>query len=303
MITLYDPEVNVLLLNREFQQLTGWTSTAAAEVDLMAEIYPDPDYRAEVAAFMDSRSGWMDIRMRTRDGAELETMWANVALSDDRRVGIGLDISKRKRAERHRQLLIAELDHRVKNTLAVVQSIARQSFRGVPSAAAATTAFLGRLQALAAAHDLLTQTGRESADLRELATASATTATARVAAVRLAGPDVLLSPKQAVALGMAFHELATNASRHGALSVEAGRVDVSWRVEAAPGGAPRLLLEWRETGGPLVTTWAAKGFGARLLEQLLPRDLRGTAELTRETDGIRWRLDAPLAPPNGASPS
>ena len=253
MITLYDPQVNVLMLNRESERLTGWTNEAAGAADIMAEIYPDPGYRAEVQRFMEACEGWMDIRMRTRDGRELETMWANVALSDDRRVGLGLDISARKRAERHRQLLIAELDHRVKNTLAVVQSLARQSFRAVPAAEAATGAFGGRLRALAAAHDLLTEAGWESAGLRELAAASVTAATARSWAVRQSGPDVLLSPRQAVALGMAFHELSTNASKYGALSGEGGRVDLVWSVTEAEDGQRRLRLEWCEAGGPDAT--------------------------------------------------
>lgn len=297
MLTLYDPEVNVLMLNRECETLTGWTTREAAAVDLMAEIYPDPDHRAEVQRFMTDGEGWMDIRMRTRDGGTLDTMWANVALSDDRRVGIGLDISDRKRAERHRQLLVAELDHRVKNTLAVIQAIARQSFRAEPATGPLIEAFLGRLRALAAAHDLLTQTSWDRAGLGEIAEASVRAAGARDDAVTLGGPDVLLSPRQTVSLAMAFHELTTNAARHGALSMPDGRVDIGWTISDGADGGRCMHLAWRETGGPSPMPTTQGGFGSRLLQELLPRDMNGTATLSHEPAGTRWSLVAPLAGP------
>jgi PAS domain S-box-containing protein len=130
MLTLYDPDTKVLRLNPAFEQATGWSARDAAGVSLMEECYPDPAYRGQVAEFMHScRDGWMDIRMRTRDGRDLETSWANIRLSDGTRVGIGLDISDRKRYEeslkdagRRKDEFLATLAHELRNPLAPLRN-------------------------------------------------------------------------------------------------------------------------------------------------------------------------------------
>lgn len=301
MIAVYDPSVNMMLLNREFERLTGWSTESAAGISLMEEVYPDPAYRAEVWRFMQSCTGWMDIRMRTREGDTLETSWANVRLADDRLVGIGLDITDRKQAERHRKLLVDELNHRVKNTLAVVQAIAAQSFRPVPGAAEAQRAFSGRLAALAAAHDLLTATNWEAAELGALARASIGAACGSPEAIALAGPRVVLPPKQALTLAMALHELCTNAAKYGALSVPQGRIALTWQT--GRGAAARTLtLTWRESGGPEVTAPARRGFGTLMIEQALAQDFDGEVQLAFDPGGLACRMTgtvrrtAPAAP-------
>ena len=300
MLTLYDPEVNMLLLNSAFERLTGWSSDDAAAASIMEEIYPDPDYRAEVQSFMDAAEGWMDIEMRTRDGGRLESSWSNVRLADGRRIGIGLDISERKSAERQRELLIAELDHRVKNTLSLVQALAQQSFRGLPAATPAKRSFEGRLAALAAAHDLLTETAWSGARLTDLADAVLRAACARTDAVRIEGPAVLLPPKQAVTLVMALHELATNATKYGALSVDGGAVRLAWTISAA-GDHCAFDLEWIERGGPPATAPERKGFGVRMIERALAAEFQGAVRADFAEAGFELRLTGRLRAAQGVS--
>lgn len=206
-----------------------------------------------------------------------------------------LDIDERKRAEERRTLLINELNHRVKNTLASVQSIARQTLRSGRPAEEIGEIFTGRLMALASAHDVLTRENWEGAGLAKIVeTALAPFDERRIAR---AGPDARLDARAALALGMALHELATNASKYGALSNEEGRVDLSWRLYTSA-GAPTLDLVWRESGGPPVTPPKRRGFGSRLLAQGIRSELNGSAELSFAPDGVACRIVAPL----GATP-
>jgi PAS domain S-box-containing protein len=207
-------------------------------------------------------------------------------------VGTNMDVTERKLAEEHQRLLINELNHRVKNTLAIVQAIAWQSLRGGAAPTAVREAFEGRLAALATAHDVLTRQNWEAAGIDEIirgATAPHDPGEGRLSAC---GPAVELPPKTAVALALAMHELATNAVKHGALSGPGGRVVVRWTVEAG-----RLRLSWSESGGPLVAPPAQRGFGARLLEQGLAEELGGTVRLDFRPEGLVCTVDAPFSQP------
>lgn len=293
MITLYEPDHRVLRVNREFERVLGWTAADLPGISLMEEIYPDPVYRAEVREFMESfRPEWMDIRMRTRAGRPIETSWFNIKISDHTQVGIGIDISDRKRAEQQRILLINELNHRVKNTLATVQSLAAQSLRG-RGGVDARQRFEARLSALAQAHDLLTVEGWRGAalgDVVERAVSPFRTGDERIA---IDGAAVLLSPKQALAIAMALHELGTNALKYGALSNDQGHVRIAWH---GPGSADRMLIElvWQETGGPPVRPPARKGFGSRLLERNLARELGGPTVIEFLPAGVICRISLPV---------
>jgi PAS domain S-box-containing protein len=207
-----------------------------------------------------------------------------------RMVGTNVDITERKKAEEHQRLLINELNHRVKNTLAIVQGIAWQSFRAAGAPKSAVEAFEGRLRALASAHDVLTRQNWEAGPIAHIiAEAVAPHHDGRVTAD---GPAVDLDPKAAVAVGLAMHELATNAVKYGALSSAAGRVDVSWTAEAG-----KLRLTWRESGGPPVKKPAQRGFGARLLEQGLAEELRGSVRLSFPPEGLVCDVEATLSLP------
>ncbi|WP_377810804.1 HWE histidine kinase domain-containing protein [Azospirillum sp. A29] len=240
--------------------------------------------------------------------------------------GVSLNITDRKKAEERQLLLLEELNHRVKNTLAMVQSIAKQTLRAAPSVEAFPDAFQSRLRALAQAHDLLTRRHWQGASLSEIA---ALTLEPHVHAgrVKVGGPPVNLTTGVAVSLHLAFHELATNAAKYGALSAENGRVDLDWEIvkpaqmpvhdgvsqsgssladsnqassgltggRSVRGGAGALVLRWRESGGPPVAPPTRRGFGSRLIERGLAHELEGDVALAFETAGVRCRLVIPLS--------
>jgi PAS domain S-box-containing protein len=208
------------------------------------------------------------------------------------------EIQERSRAEERQQLLIHELNHRVKNMLATVQSMARQSLGGTVGAGELAD-FENRLMALAWAHDILT---RESWAGAQLSTVVARTMSPHADASRLdiKGPDLWLPPQTALALAMGVHELATNAVKYGALSTAAGRVSIHWKLE--PGRtSTRLVLAWAEQGGPPVSPPHGRGFGSRLLERGLARELGGAVTLSFDRGGVRCRIEAPLPPDADAS--
>ena len=184
------------------------------------------------------------------------------------------------RAHQRQQLMINELNHRVKNSLFTVQSLARQSL-GRPADTPGLPAFNERIMALARAHDLLTRSVWEGADLQEILEETLEPYLDRTI---LAGPSVALTPNAALALSMVFHELGTNAGKYGALSLPGGMVTVVWHVD--PGAPHRLTLHWEERGGPPVSPPARKGFGSRLIAATLKSDLAGEARIDYRPSGL-----------------
>jgi PAS domain S-box-containing protein len=208
--------------------------------------------------------------------------------SPERMVGTLIDVTERKAAERHERLLLNELNHRVKNTLATVQGLARQSFRSTEIERAAREAFDGRLSALSAAHNVLTQLNWEAAPIGQIVDV-AMGPHRDEGRILTDGPRVDLAPRAAVALSLAIHELSTNALKYGALSRPEGRIEIRWTAE---GG--RLRIVWRERFGPTVTPPTRRGFGSRLLERGLAEELGGTVRLDFAPDGLTCEVDAPL---------
>jgi PAS domain S-box-containing protein len=209
------------------------------------------------------------------------------------------DITNRKRAEEHRQLLINELNHRVKNTLATVQSFASQTLRNAKNLAEARTTFESRIVALAKAHDVLTREHWEGASLEEIVANAmiAYLADERLPRFHAEGPDLRLHAKAALALSMALHELATNAVKYGALSNATGRVEAKWSfTEDEPSS---FQFQWTETGGPPVERPRRRGFGSRLIEQGLAQELAGEVRLSFATNGLVCIIEAPLAEVKG----
>jgi len=204
------------------------------------------------------------------------------------------EIEQRTRAERHQRLLIAELNHRVKNTLAIVQGVAQQTFRDSAEMEGARSAFEGRLAALSSAHDVLTSRSWDHARFAEIVEGALAPFRERGdGRLQVTGPDIPIEPKTAVSLTMAFHELAINAVQHGSWSKDTGIVVVEWRVTHGRHG-PRLHLTWREEGGPPVTLPQRKGFGSRMVERALAGELNGNAKLTFDITGARCEINAPL---------
>jgi PAS domain S-box-containing protein len=240
------------------------------------------------------RQGRYDIRFRFIRPDNGRLVWLNstaVGLKGAqgefvKAVGVVRDISAEKEEAAQREGLVAELDHRVKNVLASVQSLAAQSARRTVSLEAFLKTFFGRLEAMAAAHTLLTATRWRGAEIGHVAAADLGGLAQGQA--RWEGPDIVLSPRATHALTLALHELGANAVKYGALSTETGRIDVTWR--AAPGGGFELV--WTERNGPIVTPPSRRGFGSTLLERVTGRELGGTARLDFRPEGLRAVLSA-----------
>ena len=204
------------------------------------------------------------------------------------------DVTERHEAARHRELLIHELNHRVKNTLAVVQATAHQTLRRTDVPAEVRDAFEGRLAALAGAHDMLIRRNWDSAYLDELLeTVLAPFAQEARERIVISGPKLRLPAKTAVSFALAIHELATNAAKYGALSNEEGRVSVGWLL-ARKDAAGWLKLRWEEAGGPPVRRPPRRGFGSRMIEKALAAELGGQVRLNFEEGGVTCAIDAPL---------
>ncbi|GJD96824.1 sensor histidine kinase [Methylobacterium iners] len=201
-------------------------------------------------------------------------------------------------ASEHQQLLIHELNHRVKNTLATVQAFTTQSLRSAMSLGEAREAITARLIALAKAHDLLTAEKWESADLSRIVSDALCLHNADRQRCRWQGDAVRVVPRTALALSMMLHELATNATKYGALSNETGAVSVSWAtVEDANDpyeAGPRLTMHWRERDGPPVLPPTRRGFGSRMIERGLANELGGKVKIFYEPAGAVCTLDIPL---------
>ena len=211
-----------------------------------------------------------------------------------------LDVTSVVRAEQHQRLLVDELNHRVKNMLTVVVSLASQTLRRADDLETFGEAFLGRVHALSGSYALLSRENWMSVSLRDVVDEEMRPFGGRdMARVVLEGGDVALTPSAALALGMAVHELATNAVKYGALSEPEGQLRVSWRLTAgdgAPDGAPLkwLVLDWVESGGPGVEPPSRSGFGTLLIQRGLSHELGGAATLDFQPGGLRARLCALL---------
>lgn len=212
-------------------------------------------------------------------------------------VVVAIDITERRKSEEARRLLTNELNHRVKNTLAIVQSVAMHTLRGASDVRTAEQALSERLVAMARAHDILTRENWVGADLRQLAAGAI--APHGGDRVRLSGPAVWLPPSLSLSLSLALHELAANAVKYGALSTATGSVDLSWTVRAEESGT-RLAMSWKEEGGPPVSPPTRQGFGSRLIKRSLSAEIDGEVEMDFAPGGLRCRLEATIrraAPP------
>ena len=211
-------------------------------------------------------------------------------------VGVTRDVTDHSNAQRRLRLMIDELNHRVKNTLAIVQGIAYQTFRQEGIAIEARSAFDQRLAALGKAHGLLTRESWESADLAAVAAEACAPHLDGADRITMNGPSLRLAPKTAVTIAMALHELCTNAAKYGALSVDSGRVALTWSIEC--GAHHRLHLRWQESGGPPVVAPNRRGFGSMMIERALSTELQGDVRLDFLPEGLLCTIDAPLPDPN-----
>ena len=212
----------------------------------------------------------------------------------------GIDAREREASDRLQKLILEELHHRIKNTLATVSAIASQSLRNLPGVEHAQHAIEGRLLALGRAHDLLLQARWTSADLGKIVR-GATEAfdNPDVPKFTIAGPDVRMTSGAVIAIAMTLNELCTNTTTFGALSAPAGRVDIAWTLDPR---MQRLHLTWTEINGPPVRAPDKRSFGTRLIETL-GRQLKGNVRLTYEPTGFVYALDVPLASLTSKAPA
>ncbi|WP_419816522.1 sensor histidine kinase [Glacieibacterium sp.] len=204
-------------------------------------------------------------------------------------------LAKERADERHRQLLVDELRHRIRNTLSVVQAIVSQSLRNTPDIMEARRSIDARLSAMANAHDLLTRTNWSAASIRQIVEVSFQPVAGLPGRITVDGPEIDMAPRAALALAMALHELSTNAAKYGALRQHDGTVSVRWQLgPTLEGEATPVELVWRERGGPAVAEPTRRGFGSQLITRILPATMGGTAKVDYLPDGLRWTLQTTL---------
>ncbi len=308
LIWMTDETATLSFTNMHFEHLFGAAAQTLQDDGWQRIVHPE-DLPAFSTLFRDAfearRSFRGEVRVIDRDGQVRWLRCEGVPRRDDTGAFLGytgcnVDITEAKRAEEHLLLLIHELNHRVKNTLATVQSIAGQSLRRLEGAEAdaARAAFEARLLALARVHDVLTRESWEGAELATVvadAIAPLDAGDGQASRFHVAGPALRLPPRVALSIAMALHELGTNAVKYGALSREGGTIAIGWTVSRDPD--LRLSLSWRESGGPPVTPPTRTGFGSRLIERSLARDLAGDVKLLFATEGVVCTIAAPIHPP------
>ena len=219
-----------------------------------------------------------------RDGAGAITRW----------IGTNTDIDDRKVAEAQQQLLARELEHRMKNTMAMVGAIASQTFRAAATKEEARTIFEARLRALNQAHDVLIASSWASAPMSVVVDGALGPYRTGEGRIHTRGPAVDLSAKQALSLSLALHELATNATKYGALSIPGGTVEVTWDLTHF-GAIAKLRFAWRENGGPPVSTPSRRGFGSRLIESTLSSDFRTSVKVDYLPEGVVCSFETGLS--------
>jgi PAS domain S-box-containing protein len=293
----------------------GWSSQAALLLGLPPErttvtiaewrelVHPE-DVERVFTKLRDAVSGdgeyEDEYRVRHSDG---EIRWINskgrVFFNSARKpvyfVGIFQDVTARKEAEEQQRFLLDELNHRVKNTLATVQSIASQTLRSASGPASFKEAFEGRLLALSKTHDLLTRNSWREADLLDIVQQElAPYRRSHDERVFISGPAVDLPARHAINFGLVLHELVTNAAKYGALSSPSGQLELSWTIADSPGRPPQLRLHWSESGGPPVEKPKRQGFGSRLIRRSIEGELAGYIVINFAPTGVSYDLSVPL---------
>ena len=298
-----DEQGRFIRVNDAFQSITGYSKEELLSKTIYDITHADDvekerlDYGRQVRGAVDH---YVTTKRYVRKDGRI--VWMEVTSSTvsrpDGGFGYGVrmvqDVTERKTAEEQRKLLLDELSHRVKNTLATVQALAAHTARTATSAEDFRDRFEPRLMALSAAHDRLTKNDWRGANLADIDSGElqAHGGADRVSAT---GPDIMLPPRVSLSLSMALHELATNASKYGALSVPAGHVEVRWEVarEQQSAHPTSLTIRWQEHGGPPVSSPTEEGFGSRLLK-VTGAELNGELHMQWDPEGLKWQLSVPL---------
>jgi PAS domain S-box-containing protein len=298
-----DDRERFLRVNEAFCRISGYTREELLERGFTDLTHPDDlpedrlDFTRQVAGEIDRYTA--EKRYVRKDG---QVRWIEVTSTTvadpqgDFAYGVRMvqDITDRVQADRRQKLLLNELNHRVKNTLATVQSLAAQTARTCESVQEFRTRFEPRLIALSKAHDRLTRNRWEGANLREIVAEELAPHQASGRRLDVTGPDLILTPRASLSLSMALHELATNAAKHGALSAEEGRLEIGWETQRTDSPFPTSVeIVWAESGGPPVSEPGSAGFGSRLL-RVTAAELEGQMSMEFKPSGIVWTLCFPL---------
>ena len=299
MVWVTEPDGSCSFLSQSWYDFTGQTPATGLGMGWLDATHPD-DRPAATETFLGANAAQdafrLEYRLRRRDG---EYRWAIDAatprLSESGQflgyIGSVIDITERKQAEQTQDLLVNELNHRVKNTLAVVQSIVQQTLRRTKDPVQFGESFGGRIRSLARVHSLLSAATWQGADLRELIRDQLLDGHPTRPESPAWGPPVRLEAQMALHVAMMLHELGTNASKYGALSGSTGWVTVGWTIEDGT-----LRLRWQERGGPPAIFPTKTGFGTTLIEQST-KGQGGNARLSASADGIIWDIELPLPTP------
>ena len=293
----------IIFANDSFLKLTGYDrdEVLAQKFNFLLAYCDDEKAIQKIEkAFAEETDDTLKIHYARENGSEF---WADVFITpvkDDNGAVVQhfislVDTTRHQVAQQNAALLIDELNHRVKNMLATVQSIVAQAVRNAPDLETAKEAIETRIAALSRSHDLLGRTKWDGAGLADLileALAPFRVTKGHAERFSISGENIRLSPKAALALGIAFHELATNAVKYGAFSNEAGTVSIKWTLDSKAEGR-WLCLHWRENGGPPVRPPTRKGFGSRVIEQGLAHELDGKIKLDYHPEGIVCTIDVP----------
>jgi len=303
------PENPIIFANDSFLELTGYErdEVLGHSFNFLMAQGADPKALALVeAAFEASDDHSSEVRYRRKDKSEF---WAALFISPVRdeegdvvqHFASFIDLTRHKEEQAQSRMLINELNHRVKNTLSTVQSIVAQALRHASDPEVIRESIESRLFALSRSHDLLTRENWEGAGLHDVVDAALEpfgVANGRSERFEVTGENIRFPPKAALALGIAFHELATNAVKYGAFSGDTGCVRIAWTIEPASEGN-RLILTWREENGPRVTPPTRKGFGSRVIERGLAHELGGTTQLDYRPQGVVCTINIPAPQGSG----
>jgi PAS domain S-box-containing protein len=301
----FDPQSGVLKWDKRCYQLFGLTPGKPISFEIfLSGVHPqdrDETEKACLEAMRPDGANGYDIEYRTiglEDGVERWCSAKGKASFENgvatRFIGTIRDISKLKRAELQQRLLTRELEHRMKNTMAMVGAIASQTFRTATTKEEARTIFDARLNALNHAHDVLVRSSWTSAPMATVVEGALAPHRTGEGRIRTCGPSIDLTAKQALSLALALHELATNAAKYGALSVPGGKVDVTWDCTVTKGSQVLSFL-WRETGGPIVAPPSRRGFGSRLIESTLSSDFGNSVKVDYLPEGVVCRFQTKLS--------
>jgi PAS domain S-box-containing protein len=295
-----EPDNPIIFANDSFLTLSGYDreEVLGQSFNFLMARGADPKALALIeAAFVESTDHSSEVSYRRKDGSVFcAAIFVNPVRDQNGYVvehfASFVDITHQKQETAHSAMMIDELNHRVKNTLSTVQSIVWQALRKDAVPEVVRESIESRLFALSRSHDLLTRENWEGAGLLDLVNEALEpfgVADGRTERIVITGNNVRLPPKATLALGIALHELATNAVKYGAFSNDAGSILIEWKITEGN----RLILHWQEKGGPPVTPPTRKGFGSRVIERGLPHELEGTVNLEYPVDGVSCTINIP----------